>query len=204
MPNYTTIEKEFLAVVFALKKFRPYLPGTKTTIFTDYYVLRYLMLKKDTKARLIHWIFLFQVSKTSSPIISLVPLPTSSQSLITSLMNNYQPPLENHGLLTQLTTQSQTEPHLIGQDKMYIGSCLKSDISFWRNLISLNIVPTKLFEDVLLMRKQRVFQPFVMNLHAVDTLVPEKQPKMFYRVGYISPLCLKMPLTFSRRAQDAK
>jgi len=48
--NYTTTEKEFLAVVFALEKFRPYLLGTKTTIFTDHSALRYLMLKKDAKA----------------------------------------------------------------------------------------------------------------------------------------------------------
>jgi len=48
--NYTTTEKEFLAVVFALEKFCPYLLGTKTTIFTDHFALRYLILKKDTKA----------------------------------------------------------------------------------------------------------------------------------------------------------
>jgi len=48
--NYTTIEKEFLAVVFALEKFHPYLLGSKITIFTDHSVLRYLMVKKDTKA----------------------------------------------------------------------------------------------------------------------------------------------------------
>ena len=58
--NYTTTEKEFLAVVFALEKFRPYLLGTKTTIFTDHSALRYLMLKKDAKARLIRWILLLQ------------------------------------------------------------------------------------------------------------------------------------------------
>jgi len=45
--------------VFALKKFRPYLLGSKTTIFTDHFALRYLMAKKDNKARLIRWIMLF-------------------------------------------------------------------------------------------------------------------------------------------------
>jgi len=58
--NYTTTEKEFLTVVFALEKFRPYLLGTKITIFTDHSALRYLMLKKDAKARLIRWILLLQ------------------------------------------------------------------------------------------------------------------------------------------------
>ena len=58
--NYTSTEKEFLAVVFALEKFRPYLLGSKTTIFTDHSALRYLMMKKDAKARLIRWILLIQ------------------------------------------------------------------------------------------------------------------------------------------------
>jgi len=43
-------EKEFLAIVFALEKFRPYLLGSKITVFTDHSVLRYLMMKKDAKA----------------------------------------------------------------------------------------------------------------------------------------------------------
>ena len=51
--NYTTTEKEFLAVVFALEKFCPCLLGSKTTIFTDHSALRYLMMKKDAKALLI-------------------------------------------------------------------------------------------------------------------------------------------------------
>ena len=58
--NYTTTEKEFLAVVFALEKFCPYLLGSKTTIFTDHSALRYLIMKKDVKARLIHSILLLQ------------------------------------------------------------------------------------------------------------------------------------------------
>ena len=58
--NYTTTEKEFLAVVFALEKFQPYLLGSKTVIFTDHSALKYLMIKKEAKARLIRWILLLQ------------------------------------------------------------------------------------------------------------------------------------------------
>jgi len=58
--NYTTTEKKFLAVVFVLEKFRQYLLVSKTTIFTDHSGLRYLMQKKDAKARRIHWIILLQ------------------------------------------------------------------------------------------------------------------------------------------------
>ena len=58
--NYTTTQREFLVVVFALEKFRQYLLRPKTTIFTDHSALRYLMQKKDAKARLIRWILLLQ------------------------------------------------------------------------------------------------------------------------------------------------
>ena len=46
--------------MFALKKFCPYLLGTKTNIFTDHSALRYLILKKDAKPRLTRWILLLQ------------------------------------------------------------------------------------------------------------------------------------------------
>ncbi|KAI3744489.1 hypothetical protein L1987_57571 [Smallanthus sonchifolius] len=54
--NYTTTEKEFLAVVFAFDKFRSYLVLSKTIVYTDYAALRYLFTKKDAKPRLIRWI----------------------------------------------------------------------------------------------------------------------------------------------------
>ncbi|XP_071939292.1 uncharacterized protein [Coffea arabica] len=58
--NYSTTEKEILAVIFALEKFRSYLLGAKVIVFSDHAALRYLMTKKDAKPRLIRWILLLQ------------------------------------------------------------------------------------------------------------------------------------------------
>ncbi|KAL6312673.1 hypothetical protein AAG906_025128 [Vitis piasezkii] len=58
--NYTTTEKELLAVVYALDKFRAYLIGSSIVVFTDHSTLKYLLTKKDAKARLIRWILLLQ------------------------------------------------------------------------------------------------------------------------------------------------
>ncbi|CAN6560291.1 unnamed protein product [Malus baccata var. baccata] len=58
--NYSTTEKELLAVVFALDKFRSYLIGTKIIVFTDHAALKYLLTKKEAKPRLIQWILLLQ------------------------------------------------------------------------------------------------------------------------------------------------
>jgi hypothetical protein len=58
--NYTTTEKELLAVVFACEKFRSYLVGSPIVVFSDHAALKYLLSKKDSKARLERWILLLQ------------------------------------------------------------------------------------------------------------------------------------------------
>ncbi|RVW73185.1 Retrovirus-related Pol polyprotein from transposon opus [Vitis vinifera] len=58
--NYTTIEKELLAVVFSLDKFCAYLVGSFIVVFTNHSDLEYLLTKQDAKARLIRWILLLQ------------------------------------------------------------------------------------------------------------------------------------------------
>ena len=58
--NYTTTEKELLAVVFALDKFRSYLVGSLVIIYTDHSALKYLLTKPDAKPRLIRWVLLLQ------------------------------------------------------------------------------------------------------------------------------------------------
>ena len=56
--NYSTAAKEFLAIVFAFEKFRSYLLGTKVIVYSDNVVIRYLMMKKEAKPRLIRWILI--------------------------------------------------------------------------------------------------------------------------------------------------
>nr|GEW00932.1 reverse transcriptase domain-containing protein [Tanacetum cinerariifolium] len=53
--NYTTTEKEMLAVVYAFEKFRSYLIMNKSIVYTDHSTLKYLCAKKDSKARLLRW-----------------------------------------------------------------------------------------------------------------------------------------------------
>ena len=58
--NYTTTEKELLAVVYALDKFHAYLVGSNIIIFMDHSALKYLLTKQNVKARLISWVILLQ------------------------------------------------------------------------------------------------------------------------------------------------
>ena len=58
--NYATTEKQLLALVFAIDKFRSYIVGAKVIIYTDHAALKYLLTKTDDKPRLIRWILLLQ------------------------------------------------------------------------------------------------------------------------------------------------
>nr|GFB33402.1 reverse transcriptase domain-containing protein [Tanacetum cinerariifolium] len=58
--NYTTTEKEMLAVVYAFEKFRSYLIMNKIIVYTDHSALKYLFAKKVAKASLLRWILLLQ------------------------------------------------------------------------------------------------------------------------------------------------
>ncbi|GJZ61756.1 reverse transcriptase domain-containing protein [Tanacetum coccineum] len=58
--NYTTTEKEMLALVYAFIKFRTILIMNKRLFYTDHSALKYLFNKKDAKARLLRWVLLLQ------------------------------------------------------------------------------------------------------------------------------------------------
>nr|GEV84444.1 reverse transcriptase domain-containing protein [Tanacetum cinerariifolium] len=48
--HYTTTEKEMLAVVYALKKFRPYIVLSKSIVYTDHSALKYLLRTENLVA----------------------------------------------------------------------------------------------------------------------------------------------------------
>jgi hypothetical protein len=58
--NYATTEKELLAIVFSIKKFRSYLVGAMVIVHIDQATFKYLLMKKDEKPRLIRWILILQ------------------------------------------------------------------------------------------------------------------------------------------------
>jgi hypothetical protein len=58
--NYTMIEREGLAMIYALQKFRHYLLGSHFKFFTDHSTLKYLVNKPMLEGRICRWLLLFQ------------------------------------------------------------------------------------------------------------------------------------------------
>ena len=58
--NYTTTEREGLAMVYALQKFRHYLLGSHFKMFIDHSALKYLVNKPVLGGKICRWLLLFQ------------------------------------------------------------------------------------------------------------------------------------------------
>jgi hypothetical protein len=58
--SYTNTEKETLAMIYVVKKFRHYLLGNRFTFFVDHQVLLYLVNKPIITSRITRWLLLLQ------------------------------------------------------------------------------------------------------------------------------------------------
>jgi hypothetical protein len=61
--NYSTTEKECMAVVWALEQFHPYVHGADFTVFTDHVALRSILTNKTPLGRIARWIMTIQAYK---------------------------------------------------------------------------------------------------------------------------------------------
>ena len=85
--NYTTTEKEMLAIVWAVKKLRQYLLGRKFQILTDHQALTWLFSVKDPSSRLMLWRLKSEFDlETELPDIEIMAAPQERD------LNNQEPP----------------------------------------------------------------------------------------------------------------
>ena len=97
--NYTTTEKELLAVVYALDKFHAYLVGSDIIIFTDHSALKYLFTKQNAKARLIRWVLLLQEFNLQiRDKKSVENVVADHPSILTIAHNTHNPPFNDEFL----------------------------------------------------------------------------------------------------------
>jgi hypothetical protein len=104
--NYNTTEKELLAIIWAVKQFRPYLFGRRFTVVTDHKPLTWLFNVKDPGARLMRWRLQLEehdydiaykpgTSNTNSDALSRIAQVTSSPHTENDLVITYEKYIED-------------------------------------------------------------------------------------------------------------
>ncbi|GJQ89684.1 reverse transcriptase domain-containing protein [Tanacetum coccineum] len=133
--NYTTTEKEMLAVVYAFEKFRSYLIMNKSVVYTDHSALKYLFNKKDAKARLLRWVLLLQ--EFDFKVIDTKGAENYAADHLSRLENPYENifdpkeitetfPLET---LSVLTSKDQSTPWFADFANYHAGKFIKKGMS---------------------------------------------------------------------------
>ena len=106
--NYSTIEREALAAVAAIKEFFPYPYGKEFMLLTDHNPLTSLRGLKDTGGRLTHWLLYIQQfdmsiryrsGKNNANADGLSQRPSSEETIKTSHMISASNIAEDDGLV---------------------------------------------------------------------------------------------------------
>jgi RNase H-like domain found in reverse transcriptase/Integrase zinc binding domain/Integrase core domain len=171
-PRYTTTEKECLAVVFGLRKFRHLLHGEDFEVVTDHIALTWLLSLRKPKERLPRWIveiqtFGFEILyKRGDGELMAVPDALSRDTMDSDLalchrcLEVVQTVVEDAELVERGTMLEADEVRA-AQERQYGADgagiegedCLKDEDGVWRRVFGENdvrvIMPTELREKVL-------------------------------------------------------
>ncbi|GJW96502.1 reverse transcriptase domain-containing protein [Tanacetum coccineum] len=133
--NYTTTEKEMLAVVYAFEKFRSYLIMNKSVVYTDHSALKYLFNKKDAKARLLRWVLLLQ--EFDFKVIDTKGAENYAADHLSRLENPYENVFDPKGItetfpletLSVLTSKDSSTPWFADFANYHAGKFIKKGMS---------------------------------------------------------------------------
>lgn len=149
--NYSTTERELLAIVWAVKHFRPYLYGRKFLIITDHRPLTWLFNVKDPGSRLTRWRLIleeydyeiiYKEGKANSNAdslsrIRLSTLKTKEENVysIQSHKETYDDFIKFYdtNLTPNIYDFNETKTHILDQ-KDHIAYCISSDIEMSEGL----------------------------------------------------------------------
>ncbi|XP_057491359.1 uncharacterized protein LOC130777083 [Actinidia eriantha] len=183
--NYTTTEKELLAVVFALDKYRSYLIGSPIVIFTDHSALKYLMTKQDAKPRLIRWILLLQE----------FDLTIKDKKGVENVVADHLSRL----IVTDQPDQAPISDTFPDEQLLALTTCpWYADIA---NYLAIEQLPTHWTPQEkrkFLIWKYQIFF-LVATLRLVEVIsLPRRQLRKFCSVVFIGRPCSKTPMSFAR------
>ena len=174
--RYSTIERECLAIVYAVKTYRNYLTGTHFTIMTDHRPLKYLLTIKDASSRLAKWaMYLMEYSftiqyrkgKLNSNVDSLTRLRTGEDVLVENIIAMVQ---EGQG-----REEVMPMPSVIWSKEEL--KTLQQEDDDIKNILSKNLTEEDLYyinQDSLLTKRRRPHQrndPIFAPKHIVPEII---------------------------------
>ena len=164
---YPTIEKEALAIVYAVKYFRPYLYGKPFTLITDHRPLKWLIEHQHTSPRLTRWGLLLQEyditiihtpGKDNKVADALSRMPCSRVGAILRSKKTPKATNTKHINVTYLPTDTKNKDRLLRDQN---NDVIISDIIDRIKSNSL-VNPRYYLEDGILFRKSGRFRQLVV------------------------------------------
>ncbi|RDX71670.1 Retrovirus-related Pol polyprotein from transposon 17.6, partial [Mucuna pruriens] len=186
--NYTTTEKELLAIVFALDKFHSYLLGSRIIIFSNHAALKFLLKKPDVKPRLIRWMHLHRE----------FDLEIRDKKGVKNLVVDYMSQIER-GIDPLPIRENIPDEQLLQMDK---SEPWLADICNFLIASTFSPVASKSYKDKIesafwIQRSSRS-SIFVIRQPKAATMDQARQPRKYSTVGSIGPSFSEMLTNMSR------